>query len=162
MSPTADSIIAFHRSNSYTVGPAANSLRKEALHRSASKPLQPPRTFSRSNSRNLRRDPLSRTNSNNMNYQDLIHDVKQHSRTFNRSNSNKMHLDLNTGACTWINDPEQQQQSENNEARTLHQQFSTPEQPYPFLWTPLTKEEKMKRREVYFANGPWCVSPKVI
>jgi hypothetical protein len=31
---------------------------------------------------------------------------------------------------------------------------------YPFVWTPLSKEEKMKRREVYFANGPWCVSPK--
>ena len=105
------------------------------------------------------RRALSRSSSNNL-YQDLIHDVKQHSRTFNRSNSNKMHLDLNTGACTWISDPEQQQSE--NESRTLHQQFSTEEQPYPFLWTPLSKEEKMKRREVYFANGPWCVSPKVI
>ena len=123
-----------------------------------------PRAFSRSNSRNLSRDdPLSRTNSNNNMYQDLIHDVRQHSRTFNRSNSNKMRLDLDTGACTWIRDPEQQQQVQlqKNESRTLHQQFSTEERPYPFLWTPLTKEEKMKRREVYFANGPWCVSPKV-
>ena len=31
---------------------------------------------------------------------------------------------------------------------------------YPFEWIPLSKEEKMKRREVYFAQGPWCVSPK--
>ena len=105
------------------------------------------------------------TSSNNM-YQDLIHKVKRNSKTFKRSYSNNMHLDKNTGASTstvpvlnlnWINDPELESKSE---ARTLHQQSMTEEQPYPFLWTPLTKEEKMKRREVYFANGPWCVSPK--
>ena len=151
MTPTPNSTVVFHRSNSCNVGPAI-SLRKEALHRTASgasskPPISPHRALSRANSRT----PLSRTNSNNM-YQDLIH-----SRTFNRSNSNKMHLDTETGACTWIHDPEQENESK---PRTLHQQFSTQEQPYPFEWTPLTKEEKMKRREVYFANGPWCVSPK--
>ena len=78
--------------------------------------------------------------------------MEQHSRAFNRRNSNTMHLDMNTGACTWINDPEQESKVE--------AKFLTEAKPYPFLWTPLSKEEKMKRREVYFANGPWCVSPK--
>ena len=31
---------------------------------------------------------------------------------------------------------------------------------YPFKWTPISKEERMARREVYFSHGPWCVSPK--
>lgn len=31
---------------------------------------------------------------------------------------------------------------------------------YPYEWTPISHAEKMKRKEVYFANGPWCVSPK--
>ena len=35
-----------------------------------------------------------------------------------------------------------------------------PQAAYPFEWTPLTHAEKMKRKEVYFENGPWCVSPK--
>ena len=85
-------------------------------------------------------------------YQNLNHKMEQHSRADNRRNSNSMHLDMNTGACTWINDPEQESKVE--------AKFMTEAKPYPFLWTPLSKEEKMKRREVYFANGPWCVSPK--
>ena len=34
------------------------------------------------------------------------------------------------------------------------------EDKYPFEWNPITKAEKMKRREIYYKHGPWCVSPK--
>ncbi len=37
---------------------------------------------------------------------------------------------------------------------------SLPVKTYPFQWTPISKEERMQRRQVYFEHGPWCVSPK--
>ena len=43
---------------------------------------------------------------------------------------------------------------------TTSQSLNQDKPVYPFVWTPIGKEEKMKRREIYYANGPWCVSPK--